>query len=149
MEAIQVLNLLPENKNQLDIFCLKVKRDILNDSKPLRIAKILKSFEDLISFLRKDEEIKEMILKELEKYPEKTIEIDGAEITKKSMTKYVYEDNQQWNEINKEIEKLKTKQKELEKLLQVLKEPAAFVEGGEIINPVPKFITDTFAVKLK
>ena len=112
--AISNLSILPQNKQERETFVQKVKTEILNgDYNPLDVDIYFKNLEETIKAIRKDEDIKNLILEECEKYNNKSFEYKGNLITVTSRTTYDYSTcgDSQLDEINKLIEELEAKRK--------------------------------------
>ena len=69
MNALSVFGLMPENKAQITSFIQAAKGEILSGQyNPIKVEVQLKIMEELISGLRKDPQVREQLLIELDKY---------------------------------------------------------------------------------
>ena len=75
---------------------------------------MLKNLEETISAIRKRPEVKEVVLEEAEKYPEKTISFRGVKITKASKTTFYFNEcgDSVYDDLSAELAVLKQKVKE-------------------------------------
>lgn len=143
MNAIAELQRLPETKAQRETFVLACVEEILSGvHNPLDVELLLKNLEETIKSIRANEQVKEAILFELNKYAEKTIDYGIATITKKQAVSYDYSNDAIWNELKEKI-------KERESLLKTIKEPVADTTTGAIIEPALKKSTDTYSISFK
>jgi hypothetical protein len=130
MNAIAELFRLPETKSQRETFvaaCVsEIKSGIHN---PLNIDIQLKNLEETIKAIR--EQVKEDILAELAKYPDKTFEYNGVTFTKKNASV--------WSSLKETI-------KAREALLKNVTTPIADAETGEMIEPAIKKSTETYSI---
>ena len=147
MNAISTITVLPSTKKEQDTYIALVKEQILSGyTKPLEIARQLKSFEDVIKALRDDKEIKALFLDEAQKYGAKTFD-DGAKFNLQSRKLFDFStcNDSEWIRLTNVINEAKTALKEREEFLKALKEPVALTEGGEVINP-PSFTSNEILV---
>lgn len=116
--ALATLTQLPTTQTEIKSYVQTVKDDILGGwIQPEESAIILKAFEDIVKALRQDQEIKEYILSEAEKYTEKTFDYGGAQLTKSSRTTYDYSRDEEWSELNEQLNDIKAYIKARETLL--------------------------------
>ena len=151
MAQHNVLNMVPQNKRDITrVAAFIVSSVIAGDANPLEIDVKLRYLEELISQVRSNTKMKAEILEEAEKYPEKTFQAYGVEITKTSRGSYDYKScgDSFYDGVIQELEELNGYRKEREKLLQNLKENLVVKETGEIISPPQKSSTDSIRVKL-
>jgi hypothetical protein len=138
MNAIAELFRLPETKSQRETFvaaCVsEIKSGIHN---PLNIDIQLKNLEETIKAIR--EQVKEDILAELAKYPDKTFEYNGVTFTKKNAVSYDYSNDSVWSSLKETI-------KAREALLKNVTTPIADAETGEMIEPAIKKSTETYSI---
>lgn len=143
MNAIAELSRLPETKSQRESFVSACIEEILSGiHNPLNVTILLKNLEETIKSIRENEQVKEAVMFELNKYAEKTIDYGAATITKKQAVSYDYSNDATWNE-------LKEKVKERETLLKAIKEPLADATSGEMIEPAIKRSTDSYSIIFK
>lgn len=131
METISVLKMMPETKAQQENFASRLLNSVMNGSiNPVDLDILLKSIENTIAIVRKDNDFKECLNDELYKYHEKTIDFANCEITKAQSTTRDYKEDSVWCD-------LKDKLKAREELLK-LSEKQSIVDGetGEEVNPV-------------
>ena len=121
----------PETKKESNLFVSKVVDLITGgECNPIEIELKLKMFENVISEMRKNENVKSAVSSEVDKYSEKTINIFNAKITKSGKTTYKFET------CNDSVyDNLKIKLKERETFLKSLKQEVVNNETGEIIKP--------------
>lgn len=148
--AISTLNYLPANKEQVQSFVNKIENELLSGNfNPIEVALQTKQLEDLIKNIKASKIIKELIDDETSKFTEKTFDFKGFKITKSQRTTYNYVscNDEEWLNLNTEIETLKEKIKQREKFLQSLSKNyagnIASADTGEVINP-PETSTITF-----
>lgn len=152
MNALAAITLLPQTKAQINNFVRIAKNEILSgDYNPLEINLRFKAIEEVIKAIRTDDEIKEMVILEAEKYPEKTVNVFGCEVQKRNNSTYNFKYCN-----DSELEKLQTiadeankNLKDRQELLKMLKpNQLANPETGEMIQP-PLVSTKTIlAVKI-
>ncbi len=120
--ALTILSYLPTSKEQKFAFFRQVKEEILSGTHdPLEVAKNLAIIEDVISSLRKDEDIDYLVLREFEKYGEKVLEKYGVKFQQmEAGVRYDYEScgDPVWLDLDRQIKELTEKKKEREKFLQ-------------------------------
>lgn len=154
MNTLSTITIMPENKKSLEVYKSNLKSEILaGNENPLRIAKVLKSLEETIKFLREDKEIREAILNEAMKYGEKTFETFGVEFQIKEVgVKYDFAacDDQEWNKLQKEYETLEKKIEVREAFLKSISpDQQIYDENGVQLLPPAKKSTTSVTVKLK
>lgn len=144
-----LVKVFPESKVQVREFTQKVKEEVLSgDRDPLQFATLFKALEECVKTLRTDEEIREAILTEANKYPGKTFELHSAKFTIRESVTYDYSTDSTWNELNSKLNAIKAEMKDRETFLKSLKTPVADPETGEMINPVSKSSTTSVSVSL-
>jgi len=150
--AISTINLMPSTQSEVDRMYLMIKNEILSGSEnPLKLEVQLKAMEDLIKKLRSDEEIKDQMIIEGYKHPEKSFEMYGAKFTKTTVSvKYDFSDcnDQEYLNLKHITDSYKKELKEREDFLKGLKKSMADPESGEIINPPVKIGKESISVKL-
>lgn len=152
-EALAIVRLLPDNKSQIESFIRVAKNEILSgEVNPLEIDIRLKIMEELIAGLRKDSDIKAAILNELDMYPEKTVAVYGAEITKRNYTKYDFSlcNDSELELLQAEADLANMKVKQRQEMLKVIS-PCSVVnpDTGEYLQPARKEVSETYAIKIK
>ena len=150
LTTTSIINVLPSTKEEVRKFCQDAKERILAGyENPLKIAVQLKGFEEVIKTLREDKDIKAVVLKEALK-EEKTFKRFGAELTVKEVgVKYDYSvcDDQEWNELNRQITELEAKKEARETLLKSIKDDIFDSQGVQLKAPI-KTSTTQVTVKL-
>ncbi len=142
---------LPASKKEIDAYVQKVKENILNgEFDALDVKLKLKVFSEIIKSLEKDEDIKDFVISEAEKY-EKSFEYLGNKFTLQNRSTYDFETckDSEWSELQTQLKALKEKIKERENLLKSLKAPIADAETGEIIYPPAKKTNTILNLTLK
>ncbi len=152
MKAISTINLMPSTNNEVDKMFTLIKQEILSGKEnPLKLEVQLKAMETLIKKLRSDNEIKDQMINEGMKYPEKSFEIFGAKFSKTTVgVKYDFDvcQDSEWQDIKEHAENYKAKLKEREDFLKALKQPVVNPDTGEMIYPANKTGKETLSVKL-
>jgi len=98
---------------------------------PLMVDVILKTLENIITGVRKNAQVKELVLDEASKYEGNVFDRFGAKITVSQKTTYDYKEDIYWAE-------MKSKIKERETLLKTLPQVMTDPETGEITTK-PKY----------
>jgi hypothetical protein len=152
--AITQFTYLPETKAERETFVQMCVDEIKSGERdPLELEIMLKNMEETINAIRKHPEVKELVMDEALKYPEKTFEFKGVTVTKSSRSTYSYD------ECNDSILfDLKAKEKELK---QGIKDRENFLKGikpgmeiadvrtGEMLIPPKQTTSDFLTIKLK
>lgn len=91
-KASSYISLLPQTYSEIktfvDLFRAEVKAGYTS---PLIVAMQLKAIEELVKILRADPEIRDLIMDEIAKYPDKTIPVNGSKLEKaETGVKYDY-----------------------------------------------------------
>ena len=142
------------SKSQVIDLFVETKTSIMSgDSDPLKVAVHLKALEELITKLRKDDQIQNLILEQAFKEGEKTFTIYGAEISIREMgTKYDFSicNDALLGGLYGEMYALKAKIKDRETMLKTISEdnPAVSMDG-EILNPPLKTSKTGISITLK
>jgi hypothetical protein len=100
---------------------------------PLKAAAILKGMEDTVKTLRGDILIRDCVMEELERYPEKVVKYNGVTFTKKELgTKYDYSIccDPEWMRLKVGYDVLTAQLKQREAFLKNIPP-----EGVTVINP--------------
>lgn len=115
---------------------------------PLETLVRMDAISQLFDEVRAD--LRDLVVSELEKYPQGKAEVLGSEVAKiESGVKYIYEQDYAWDKLNKEVESLKYALKEREKMLRSITSPVVDPETGEMVHPAPRVSTTTFKISLK
>jgi hypothetical protein len=104
--------------------------------------------EEIVSQLRKDKKIDDLMVTEAMKYHEKSFEEHGAKFQlKETGVKYAYENckDKVWNELDEEIKQLSKQKKAREEMLKTGVNP----ETGEAFKPPLKTSKTKVTVTLK
>ncbi len=111
----------------------------------------LRYWEKLIEAVRSNEQVKGLILEEVDLHPEKTFEEHGVEITKKELgVRFDFSDcgDSHHIELLNQIAELKAALKRRETLLKSIDGEMADPETGEILYPPVRKSTTGISVKL-
>lgn len=151
--AISQFTYLPATKKEREVFVQMCVDEITSGTRnPLEFEIMLKNLEETISAIRKRPEVKEVVLEEAEKYPEKTIALMGTRITKASKTTFYYNEcgDSVYNELSSQLAELKEKVKERETFLKTIKPGMEIpdVQTGEIIRPPQTATTSYLTITL-
>ena len=126
------------------------------DLDPLRVEVGIKGIEDAIKAIRKDPQVRDAVLNALSLYNEKTIDLAGAQITKKNTpAKYEFEacGDPVWERLDAKMKAIANQKKERENFLKALTKMEVVVdqETGEAcdIIPPPKTQGETLAITFK
>jgi hypothetical protein len=148
MENVSILEL--TNKEQIASFVTKkVNECLMGELNPLtlkiQVAMIGKALDQI------NDATKEMQLLEAQKYGAKSFEYQGAKIEISELgTKYNYSvcNDSEINDLNKELEILKSKIKDRESFLKGIKEKLDIVVNGEeVVTLYPPLKTSTTGLK--
>jgi len=130
--SLSYINVLPGSKTELSSFYNNIKSEILSGSyNVLKIDMQFKYIEELVKMVRKDSDIKNLIIEEIEKEGGK-LETSNGTIEISRRTTYDFSVDSEWLQIQQEIDKLKAKQKGREK---ILKSGIDAETGEEIVLP--------------
>lgn len=151
--AISQFTYLPSSKAERETFVQMCVDEITSGSRnPLEFEIMLKNLEETISAIRKRPEVKEVVLEEAEKYPEKTISFRGVKITKASKTTFYFNEcrDSVYDDLSAELAILKEKVKERETFLKTIKPGMEIpdVNTGEIIRPPQTSTTSYLTISL-
>jgi hypothetical protein len=130
--AISTLSYFPDTKEQSINFAEKLVNEVLSGmTDPIKVDVQLKILEDMIKKVR--DQIKQNVLKEADKYGEKSFNLNGAKITISGKTTYDYKscNYSKYNDLIDSKEKMETM---LKSLTDKLVDPYT----GEIILPPAK-----------
>ena len=154
MSTLQLFKNFPTTKEDISICVKNAKDEILGgDFNPLEIDLHLKKMEELVKGIREDSEIKAAVFAELEKYVEKTVKLNGCEITKKGLTSYNYDlcNDIELQQMEAKVKILTEQIKDRKIILQKMKEEQIIVtQDGEILTiyPAEKSVKDSFSIKI-
>lgn len=148
--ALSTLSYLPD-ETQVKAFMDKLRNEIESGERnPLELKLMARNIKALSETIEKDEVINECIMREANKYPEKTFDFRGFKITKSSRSSYDYSTckDSTWEMLDSQVKALSEQKKEREKFLQVINNnQIADSNTGEIILPPAKRTTDFLTIK--
>lgn len=122
---------------QLKGYANAVKEGEIN---PLNFLAALKKLEQEIQLCKTL--VEEEALDEIDKYPEKTIELDGFSVTQTSGGRYSYKEDGEWKELEKNK---KNREKQMQ---QAYKTEGELVIDGEVIPPAD-YIPNKKSISIK
>lgn len=142
---------IPKDKADLEYKSNMISELILDGNlNPIEVEINLKKFEDLASSVRK--KTRENLLSTLDKYPEKTISVFGADITRSSRSTYDYStcNDSELQELQAQLDKLNEKVKKRQEMLKHI-DPLTAVnpETGEYLCPPSIKSTEIISIKIK
>ena len=142
------------SKSQVIDLFVETKDSIMSgDQDPLKVAVHLKALEELISKLRKDDQIQDYTLEQALKEDGKTFNIYGAEIQIREMgAKYDYSNcnDSLLDGLYNQMTILKKQIKDQETMLKTMKEDKPLISpDGEILHPPMKRSKTGIAITLK
>ena len=150
--AISTINLMPSTSQEISKMFIKLKEELLSgNEEPLKLEVQLKGMEELIKKLRSDDDIKDQMINEGMKYPDKSFEIYGAKFTKTTVgVKYDFDvcNDSEWKSLKHITDSYKSELKERENFLKGLKKDVVNPETGELISPPIKTGKESLSVKL-
>jgi len=107
--AIAKIKALPSTKKDQKSFSNEIIKAIVEgEVNPLKIDSYLKSIENVLYLIRKDVEVKQLVLNEAEKYGEKSFDAFNAVITISKKTTYDYTKDSVWNKLKAKIKARET-----------------------------------------
>ena len=149
--AIEILNQVPENKDQLKKWVEIATNDVLNGYHDLlKVESNLKYMEEAIKGLRSN--IKDHVLEEAEKEGKNFDRHNCRFEIREVGVKYDYSlcDDQEWNDLDEEINKLSDLKRKRESLLKSLNDNSNVFGGdGVKLNPPAKKSTTSLITKIK
>lgn len=149
---IQLFNSLPDTRAGIKSYVIRAKEGILEGNlEPFYVAKMLKSFEEIVKQLRDDADIKLYIENESDKYHEKTIDAFGAKFTKQERAFYDYSEcnDSYLSELYQKLDEIKEQIKEREEFLKRVPDGFVNSDTGEIVQKPIKTIKTIISVTLK
>lgn len=150
--AFGTLRLFATTQTQIDVFSDQLIQAVKEgEANPLEVYTFIKAFEKMADRVQK--EIKENLLTEADKYPEKTFELMGNKFEKAEVgTKYDYTvcNDPVYNGRLQIFNKASEQVKEREAFLKALKQPITIVDEGtgEIVTISPPLKTSQSGIKL-
>lgn len=154
MNSIAIFKHFPKTKSEITAAVTNIKGEILSGNhNPLELDLYLKKMEEVIKGVRDDKEVKAVVLSELEKYTEKTVEFANCQISKVSRGTYDYDlcADPELTDLEREALRVKEALTDRQKFLQALKNELTIVTpDGEIrtIYPANKKSTETYSIKI-
>lgn len=140
--AIQKITTLPKTKKEQSEFAGQIITAIMEgEIDPLKIDIYLKSIEDTIKLIRKEDRVKELTLDEASKYEGKEFSAFGANIKICSRRNYDFKNDPKWIDLDRQ-------KREHEKLLKAIPDGEEIVdpETGEIIGSKLKSVTQYLTI---
>jgi hypothetical protein len=151
-KALSVIYAAPSTYDEIHNFIYKAKQELLNgDYNPLDVEIQLKAMEEIIKQLRADDEIRQAVIDEAEKYG-KSFDYRGCKISvREGGVKYDYNNcnDTTWSLLDAEDKAIAEAKKAREKYLQNLPPEGAITPDGEAICRPAKTSKTTIAVTLK
>jgi hypothetical protein len=134
METTSVIRLLPDTKDNIKVFAESIIESILSGNiNALEVDYRLKAIEEMIKLVRKNTEVREDVINEVEKHG-KDFQYLGANITYSQRKTYDYSNDIEYNELK---EKLKNRENFLKNIPD---EGTVDTATGELIHrPVAKY----------
>ena len=142
----------PETKSEIESFVDKMVKNALDGyTNPLHTEAQLACMEKVVKDIRSNPEFKEAVLKEAEKFGQKTFSEYNAQFQIKEVgSKWHYENcnHQQYERICQQIDELTEQKKAFEKFMQAQKKQYDYVdtETGEVYTVNPPYKTSTTSV---
>jgi hypothetical protein len=150
ISVISAINLMPYSRAERETFTRLAVNEILSGNMNVyQIGKLivaLKSIEETVKAIQSDKEVREYLSDLIEG---KTLELEGATITKSERKNFDYKGDQNWVNISRQIAELDEQRKSLEGQLKILKQPVAIEETGEMMYPAAFTVTEVITVKIK
>ncbi len=146
---------LPEGKQAVE----RLERHIVDmiidgEVDPLEADIKLAGMQKAIDAVRKNLHVKHAVMEIASRYPEKTFEIYGAQITKKlTPARYDYSasDDPVWKSLNDQVAELTERRKQREKMLQTLTSPLTIADDdtGDMttVHPPAKEQGETLSIR--
>ena len=151
MTPMNLINLNPTNKEEAKALSSNLINAVMNgEINPLELHVKLKAMQTAIEDTLKG--IKDQVMVEAAKYPDKTFSAFTANIEKaETGVSYNYAscNDEKWHSFNDLVTIMTDKRKEREALLRTLKEPMNVVtEDGEIVTITPPIKSSTSSIKV-
>ena len=141
-KASSQINVLPSTRSQIQTFTEKFIKEMESGIvESTKVALQLKAMEELIKTLRSNKTIRELIMDEVDKHPEKSFVVEGAKFEKaETGVKYDYSNtgSTKLNNLYKQRDEINGQIKALEELLQALGKSDQEVydeASGELLQP--------------
>lgn len=139
---LSLITKFPSTKRDRESFIHKAIEEILNGNHyPLEVEVRLKNLEEIIKGIRTSVTLKNAVIDEAQRHPEKTFELYGAKITKSSRREWIYEgcNDSILEDFKLQLNAIKTAIDERETFLQSLKSGMIAVDeatGEQLVPPV-------------
>lgn len=155
MDTINKLNLMPSNKSEVSEFIFNIKDAILEgEVDPLDVARQMSAISALVKEFNADKEITYQIIKEAEKYEQKSFEAKNCKIQIKEVgVKFDFSKcgHSGWHETKQIIEDKSKKLKDIETTLKTIRESSPELvdtESGEMLRPAARSSTTKAVITL-
>tara|TARA_R110000803_G_scaffold52326_2_gene107735 strand:- start:9996 stop:10415 length:420 start_codon:yes stop_codon:yes gene_type:complete len=136
---------MPSTKEEMNVFLSKVKAELLEDN-PLDVGLKITVIQKTMEALRKDPDIRDLVLDELTKYTEKIVEYKGNKFEKaETGVKYDYQGDHTLAELDAEKKAIDVKIKERQAFLKTVK---GEVFDGDGVRCLPAVKSSTTNYKL-
>jgi hypothetical protein len=125
-----------------------LKNEILSGEIPaLEVELVLKSMEEVIKKTRGDKYVKEAVMREADKWSEKTFEYKGINVTKSQRTTFDFSGcgDEVYNDLIRQQETLKAQIKAREAMLKT----GVNTDTGETYDPPKTSTTEFLTIKFK
>ncbi|KPL08384.1 hypothetical protein AMJ86_00720 [bacterium SM23_57] len=141
---IKLLSHVPDTAvKQIDLANEILRFALSGDVNPLGTELLMKSLENVINLVRKDDRFREAVIDEISKYEEKSFSFDGAVITKGERKNYDFSTDPRWVALREQL-------KEREALLKnIPKSEEIITLDGEVIQRPEIKITDFYTIKFE
>lgn len=152
MEVLSTVTLLPKSKNQVESYFNQFKREMLSGSRSLlEIKAHLKAYSDIIKAIDSDDDIRNALMNEAEKFGTKSFEYSGTKFQIREKTDYDYSEcgDTKLNELNSDLIRIKEEIKARENWIRTFKDITPDPTTGELINPPKSIYSTSLAVTLK
>jgi len=131
---LAIFKQIPGTETQIEAVVFDAKQKILSgDYNPIDLEVQLKAMEEVIKRLRGDRDIKEYVIDEANKYPEKSFHHGSVTITKANRTTYDFSQDEEWRRL-KTIENEKGDDRKLRE--KKLKGSFVDSETGELVEAI-------------
>lgn len=154
MNELSLSGMFPQTKTEIaDLTAQLIESALSGDNSPIKIQVQISALEQVIKAVKADNEFRDAVLNEANKYGSKSFDAFNAKISvKETGVKYDYSfcGLPEYDAVCNEIDKLTEKKKQFEKYLQTISEPIDFVnpETGEMTKIYAPAKTSTTAVTI-
>lgn len=142
MKEIKILQTLPINKEEIDLFAKNVVDTLMDEGfyEPLEIAIRVEAIEKIMKAIKSDDRFKTACLDNADLFPEKTFSFHGIDVTKASSARYDYSGDPVWDDLKAQENAIADKRKEQENILKALKEKSVIDDIERL--PAVRIATD-------